>query len=251
MLSLIGDSHAAMSGHGRFTPGTVKATYGTGSSLMALTEGLCEDTPVLARTIAWSIKGIPQYALEGNIAMTGSAVQWLGEFLGFEMPPTAWRIWRRRSPIAQECTLCRRWWDWGRRTGMRRHADRLRGLAAITKLRTLRARPWRRLRTRWQMCFLRWKRHQARASESCMQTAERRETHMLMQFQADVLGCPVMRSKNEELSAMGAAWLAGLALGWWTSMEELGIHAQARVDASLRRWRLTTGRRCMRDGPMR
>jgi glycerol kinase len=44
---------------------------------------------------------------------------------------------------------------------------------------------------------------------------------MLMQFQADMLGRPVIPSKNEELSAIGAAWLAGLALGWWKSMEEL------------------------------
>ena len=57
ILAAIGDSHAAMFGHGRYAPGTVKATYGTGSSLMALTPGLAADTPTLARTIAWSIGG--------------------------------------------------------------------------------------------------------------------------------------------------------------------------------------------------
>src|SRR5260370_11475823 len=81
ILAVIGDSHAAMFGHGCYTPGTVKATYGTGSSLMALTPALAMDTPSLARTIAWSIDGHTQFALEGNIAMTGSAVQWVGEFL--------------------------------------------------------------------------------------------------------------------------------------------------------------------------
>jgi len=45
--------------------------------------------------------------------------------------------------------------------------------------------------------------------------------NMLMQFQADILGRPVVRSKNEELSALGAAWLGGLALGWWKSPADL------------------------------
>jgi len=86
ILAAIGDSHAAMFGHGQYTPGTVKATYGTGSSLMALTPSLAADTPALARTIAWSIAGETQFALEGNIAMTGSAVQWVGDFLHFANP---------------------------------------------------------------------------------------------------------------------------------------------------------------------
>src|SRR5207253_5235003 len=52
ILAAIGDSHAAMFGHGKYAPGSVKATYGTGSSLMALTSGLAADTPSLARTVA-------------------------------------------------------------------------------------------------------------------------------------------------------------------------------------------------------
>jgi glycerol kinase len=42
-----------------------------------------------------------------------------------------------------------------------------------------------------------------------------------MQLQADILGCPVLRSRNQELSAIGAAWLAGLALGWWKTLDDL------------------------------
>jgi glycerol kinase len=48
---------------------------------------------------------------------------------------------------------------------------------------------------------------------------------MLMQFQADILGRPVVRSQNEELSAIGAAWLAGLAMGWWSSRAEIASMA--------------------------
>src|SRR5438105_179680 len=67
-------------------PGTVKATYGTGSSLMALTSTLIADTSALARTIAWAIDGTVQFALEGNIPMTGAAIQWVGEFLHLPNP---------------------------------------------------------------------------------------------------------------------------------------------------------------------
>src|SRR6266567_5770136 len=86
VLSAIGDSHAAMFGHGCYAPGTVKATYGTGSSLMALTSTLIADTCALARTIAWAIDGTVQFALEGNIPMTGAAIQWVGEFLHLPNP---------------------------------------------------------------------------------------------------------------------------------------------------------------------
>ncbi|MGB6719298.1 MAG: FGGY family carbohydrate kinase, partial [Terracidiphilus sp.] len=85
IVSMIGDSHAALAGHGRYEDGTVKATYGTGSSLMMLTPGLAGEKN-LARTVAWSTAAGARYALEGNIAMSGAAVQWVGEFLGLAHP---------------------------------------------------------------------------------------------------------------------------------------------------------------------
>ncbi len=86
VASLIGDSHAALFGHAAFRPGAVKATYGTGSSLMTLTEAPLASARGLSSTIAWAREGAVQYALEGNITNTGGAVQWLGEFLRLEDP---------------------------------------------------------------------------------------------------------------------------------------------------------------------
>jgi glycerol kinase len=86
IVSAMGDSHAAMAAHGSYAPGTVKATYGTGSSLMTLLSGCKEAQRQVATTIAWSLDGVAQYALEGNIAMAGSAVAWVGEFLGLNDP---------------------------------------------------------------------------------------------------------------------------------------------------------------------
>lgn len=85
IASLIGDSHAALYGQAGFEPGAVKATYGTGSSLMTPTPAPVISEQGLSTTIAWGRKKIT-YALEGNISVTGAAVQWLGEFLGLPDP---------------------------------------------------------------------------------------------------------------------------------------------------------------------
>lgn len=221
ILAMIGDSHAAMVGHGHFAAGSVKATYGTGSSIMALTSSLVADTSNLARTIAWSTTGSTQFALEGNIPMTGSAVQWLGEFLRFPDPS------KTVADLAATVTdadgvyfvpamlgLGAPHWDPAARgsvIGLRRHhtsahlaraaldAIACQVVDVVLDIETVSGR-------------------------SCIQLlADGGATRNsgLMQFQADILGYPVFRSQNEELSAIGAAWLAGMSLGWWNSYTEL------------------------------
>ncbi|MDE3197337.1 MAG: glycerol kinase, partial [Acidobacteriota bacterium] len=78
----IGDSHAALFGHAAFHPGTVKATYGTGSSLMSLTGGVPVSLHGLSSTIAWGRAGAVNYALEGNITNSGAALDWMSRLLG-------------------------------------------------------------------------------------------------------------------------------------------------------------------------
>ena len=80
--AMIGDSHAALFGHGVRTPGTVKATYGTGSSLMTLTPRRVSSTHGLSGTIAWSTSAGVAYALEGNISVSGQAAAFMAELLG-------------------------------------------------------------------------------------------------------------------------------------------------------------------------
>ena len=85
IASMIGDSHAALFGQRGFLPGSIKATYGTGSSLMTPIQDLRISNRGLSSTVAWGMNEIT-YALEGNISVTGSAVQWFGQFLGAENP---------------------------------------------------------------------------------------------------------------------------------------------------------------------
>ncbi len=221
ILAAIGDSHAAMFGHGQYTSGTVKATYGTGSSLMALTPALAADTPVLARTIAWSIAGKTQFALEGNIAMTGAAVQWVGEFLHFadpsqeaaslaEMVPDADGVYFVPAMVG----LGAPHWDTSARgtiTGLgRSHTSAHLARAAVDAI-------------AYQVADVFFAMEEASESDFAALHADGGATrnNILMQFQADILGLPVLRSVNEELSATGASWLAGLALGWWRNLAEL------------------------------
>ncbi len=82
VASLIGDSHAALFGHAAFAPGAVKATYGTGSSLMTPIDLPIPSAHGLSTTIAWAESSHMRYALEGNITNTGGAMQWLADFLG-------------------------------------------------------------------------------------------------------------------------------------------------------------------------
>ncbi len=82
IASLIGDSHAALFGQAAFEPGMVKATYGTGSSLMTMTPEPIRSAHGLSSTVAWALPERVSYALEGNITMTGGAIDWFGQFLG-------------------------------------------------------------------------------------------------------------------------------------------------------------------------
>ena len=85
--AVMGDSHAALFGHGVRSPGAVKATYGTGSSLMTLTNGPMSSGHGLSTTIAWRLAGQTFYALEGNISVSAQAAAWVAALLG--LPDTA------------------------------------------------------------------------------------------------------------------------------------------------------------------
>ena len=82
---LIGDSHASLYGQGGFKPGSIKTSYGTGSSLMMPTKEVVLSENGLSTTVAWA-REKPTYALEGNIYATGGAVEWLGRLLDLTDP---------------------------------------------------------------------------------------------------------------------------------------------------------------------
>ncbi len=221
IVSMIGDSHGALVGHGCYQPGAVKATYGTGSSLMMLTEKLVREGDGLARTIAWSFGGDVRFALEGNIAMSGAAVQWVGEFLGLERPVEDAAALAATVPdsagmflVPAMVGLGAPYWDSDARGVVcnleRSHTSAHLARAAVDSI-------------AFQVADVLESMEIAAGVRLPLLLADGGATRNddLMQMQADVIGRPVLRSLQEELSARGAAMLGGMVLGWWKSLDEL------------------------------
>ena len=222
--ALAGDSHAALFGHAIFTPGAVKATYGTGSSLMTLTHAPSWSHG-LATTVAWSRRGDIRFGLEGNIFATGGAVQWIGEFLG--LPNAAADAAKLAATVSDTAGVylvpafaglgAPYWNDASRGTlsGLSRgtsaaHAAR----AAVEAI-------------AFQISDV-FQAMEAAAHQPIPELlADGGATHneFLMQFQADILDRTVVASGDADVSAIGAAWLAGLATGVWKSLDALAAFA--------------------------
>jgi glycerol kinase len=221
IVAMIGDSHAALVGHGRYQPGTVKATYGTGSSLMMLTPKLVIDAKKLARTVAWSTASGTHFALEGNIAMSGAAVQWVGAFLGFPHPIEDAAALAETVPDAAGLIMVPAmvglgapYWDAAARglvTNVERsHTAAHLARAAVDAIAFQIADVLEAMETAAQATL-----------PVLLADGGATRNDALMQMQADILGRPVHRSTQEDLSARGAALLGGLALGWWRSLDDL------------------------------
>ncbi|HYW45037.1 MAG TPA: glycerol kinase GlpK [Bryobacteraceae bacterium] len=219
--ALIGDSHAALFGHAVFEPGGVKATYGTGSSLMTITPEPVQSASGLSATVAFSLPTETRYALEGNISVTGGAVQWLGDFL--RLPDSSQGVADLAATVADTggvylvpafVGLGAPYWNDAARgllTGLTRGATAAHAARATIESIAYQVRD----------VFDAMERDCGHPLPELLADGGASQNDLLMQFQADILGRPVVRSASADVSAMGAAWLAGLAVGVWSSLEEL------------------------------
>ena len=226
VASLVGDSHAALFGHAAFAPGAVKATYGTGSSLMTRVERPIPSAHGLSTTIAWAEAGRAHYALEGNITNTGAAVQWLADLLMLD--DGAAGAARLAASVEDSSGLYlvpafaglgAPHWD----------ADARGILCGLTRGITLSHVAKAAVDSiAYQVRDVFEALRQDSGAPLCELLADggASRNNNLMQFQADILGCPVVRSSSTDLSAIGAAWLAGLAVGFWRSHDELAALPQ-------------------------
>lgn len=219
IAAAIGDSHGALFGHGAPRPGAIKATYGTGSSLMTATAGLVRSTRGLSSTVAWA-RAEATYALEGNIPVTGAAVQWTGELLGLSGAD-------QLTDLADE-------------------VDDSGGVYLVPAFVGLGAPHWKQA-ARGLLCGITRGTRRAHVARAALEgiayqvrdvfdpmVAETgnedpvlladggaSRSDLLMRLQADILGCPVIRNLSTDLSALGAAYLAGLAIGTWKDDGEI------------------------------
>jgi glycerol kinase len=224
-----GDQQAALFGQHCIEPGTAKNTYGTGCFMLMNTgEQAVRSAHGLLTTLAWGIGGRVEYALEGSIFVAGSAVQWLRD--GLRMLDTAAESETYASRVGSTegvyvvpafVGLGTPYWDSevrGAVFGLTRGTEKehfvratLEAIAYQTKdvLAAMEADSGIRLKT-------------LRVDGGASLNG------FLMQFQSDILGVPVERPVNHETTALGAAFLAGLAVGFWDDMEELA--ARRRID---------------------
>ena len=224
IASAIGDSHAALFGHAAFRPGRVKATYGTGSSLMTLVETPMPSARGLSTTVAWGIGDRIAYALEGNITVTGSAVDWLGQVLNRSEANAIAEMAESVDGtggvylVPAFAGLGAPYWDAEARGVI---CGLTRGTTAAHLARATIESIAYQVRDVFDVM-----RHEAGAPDALLADGGASRNDQLMQFQADLLDRPVLRNESADLSASGAAWLAGLATQIWTSTEALSALPQ-------------------------
>lgn len=222
ITGVAGDQQASLFGHCCFTPGCTKNTYGTGCFMLMNTGETCVTSEHgLVSTIGIAQGGKISYALEGSIFHAGTTVQWLRDKLGLI------------SSTKEASDLCR-------------HLDDNGGCYLVPAFSGLGA-PWWDPDARGLICGLTGASDRATlvraACESMayqsfdvLRSMERdagvkietlsvdggaSRNDFIMQFQADLLGIPVVQTENVETTALGAAYLAGLAVGYWEDLDDL------------------------------
>jgi glycerol kinase len=229
IAGIAGDQQAALFGQMCTSPGMAKCTYGTGA-FMLLNTG---TKPMISKnrlltTVAWKVGGTVEYALEGSMLMAGAVVQWLRDEL--QIIRTSAEIEKLAESVESSngvvlvpafAGLGAPYWDQyarGAMVGMTRGTSRAHIARAALEGIALQATDVL----------------EAMQADSGLPLAQLRvdggaaANNMLMQIQSDVLGIEVVRPKNAEATVMGAAYLAGLAVGYWPDKET--IARQWQVD---------------------
>ncbi len=216
--AVMGDSHAALFAHGARAPGQVKATYGTGSSVMGLLARPGDLDPGLCLTIAWQLGERAQFAAEGNIRASGSTLRWLGELFG-QTPDALAELGARSDSrgvalVPGFTGLGAPWWD-------RNAVGLIAGLRLDTSLADL-AHAALQAIVQQVADVLDAMRRGADVTALFADGGPSR-SDALMRMQADALGVPVIRARDAELSALGGAHRAGLGAGRWSSHGRAGL----------------------------
>lgn len=222
IAGIAGDQQSALFGQMCLTPGSIKNTYGTGCFVM-LNIG---DKPLLSKnnlltTVAWKIGDKVKYALEGSIYVGGSVVQWLRDGLGFIKSSSEVEELASSVPdsggvyfVPALTGLAAPYWDQyarGTIVGITRGTTRAHiARAALDGI-----------------AFQTYDIAQAMARDLGAPLTELKvdggasRNNLLMQFQSNLLGIPVVRPRITETTALGAAYLAGLAVGFWKDIDEI------------------------------
>lgn len=222
IMGIAGDQQAALFGQTCFEPGMAKNTYGTGCFMLMNTgEKPAKSGHGMLTTIAWCLDGKVEYALEGSVFVAGSAIQWLRD--GLKMIESAPQSEALASEVADSegvyvvpafVGLGAPYWKpeaRGAVFGLTRGTTRAHFVRATLD----------------SLAYQSSDMIEAMTLDSGIELQKLKvdggavSNNLLMQFQSDILGVPVERPMISEITALGAAYLAGLAAGFWKSREEL------------------------------
>jgi len=229
IAGIAGDQQAALFGQSCVRPGMVKNTYGTGCFLIMHTGAKpIQSRNHLLTTVAWGLDGKIEYALEGSIFIAGAVVQWLRD--GLKLIRTSAEIERLASQVPDNggvwlvpafVGLGAPHWDSYARgilAGMTRGTTAAHIARAALEAIAYQTRDVVRAMEADARLRLKELRVDGGATVN----------NLLMQIQADLLGVPVIRPKVSETTALGAAYLAGLAVGYWKNRRQIAV--QWRMD---------------------
>jgi glycerol kinase len=222
IAALVGDQQASLFGQCCFDIGDIKNTYGTGCFMLMNTKyKAVKSTHGLLTTIAWKINGETEYALEGSVFVAGSAVQWLRDGLRMIEKSKDCELYSSREPssggvyvVPAFVGLGTPYWDNDARGavfGLTRATKKEHFINATVE----------------SIAYQSKDVMEVMKDESGLQIASlavdggASGNDYLMQFQSDILKCKILRPKCLETTALGAAYLAGLAVKFWQSKAEI------------------------------
>lgn len=224
VCGVVGDQQGAMFAQGCYEPGIIKNTYGTGLFLMMNTGREPRASTNLLSTVAWQIGGEADYAVEGSVFIGGAAIQWLRDQLQIvgsssETEALAASVSSNEGVyfVPALTGLGAPYWDSNARgtiVGLTRATTRAHLVRAALEAIAYQTRDV--VDTMCSETGVRLKKLQVDGG-ACA-------NNFLMQFQADILGVPVERPKVIETTALGAAGLAGLRAGVWSSPSDFARH---------------------------
>lgn len=217
-----GDQQSALFSQTCFKPGEAKNTYGTGCFMLMNTG----ETPVLSQnglvtTIAWGIDGKISYALEGSIFVAGAAIQWLRDEMRLIDSAADTEYMASKVSDTHGCYIVPAFTGLGAPYWDQYARGTIVGITrGVNKCHLIRA-------TLESLAFQTHDVIRAMQADSGIELAALKvdggasANNLLMQIQADVIGSPVLRPRCVETTAMGAAYLAGLAVGYWSGKDEI------------------------------
>jgi glycerol kinase len=225
VCAAIGDSHAALFGHGAFHPGDGKVTFGTGSSIMTTLPEFIPPRNGITTTIAWAINGRATYAFEGNILVSAAALPWMVDLLGLPDVQALTDLAATAEPdgpgfVPAFVGLGAPHWQADARAlfcGITFNTTRAQMARAVTDSMAFQAHDVFAVMTAQSPAPL--GRLYADGGPS--------RNRFLMQCVADTLNHPVIQCDAPEASALGAAYLAGLTLGIWPGLEAIAALPRA------------------------